>query len=159
MENYGPVSILNCFSKIYEKHILEQFKPFLNDFLSQYMVAYKVHYSPSRALMRLIEHLKKAFDENFVASTVLMDLSKVFDCIPHDLLMAKLRTYGFSEKNGDLHNRSIWRRRKQNVKIHNIFSSFQTLLSGALQGSILGQILLNIISEWFTCSTKKITAV
>ena len=106
-ENYGPVSILNCFSKIYEKHILEQFKPFLDDFLSHYMVAYKVHYSSSRALMRQIEQLKKSFDENFVAGTVLMDVPKVFDCIPHDLLIAKLQAYGFSKKNSDLHIRSI----------------------------------------------------
>ena len=35
--------MLNYFSKIYEKYILEQFKPFLNDFLSQYMAAYRVH--------------------------------------------------------------------------------------------------------------------
>ena len=33
VENYRPVSILNCFSKSYEKNILEQFKLFLNDFL------------------------------------------------------------------------------------------------------------------------------
>ena len=39
VENYRPVSILKCFSKIYEKYVLEQFKPFLNDFLSEYMAA------------------------------------------------------------------------------------------------------------------------
>ena len=44
-------------------------------------------------LIRMIEHWKKALDENFVACTVLMDLSKVFDCIPHDLLISKLHTY------------------------------------------------------------------
>ena len=35
VESYRPVSILNCFSKIYEKYILQQFKPFYNNFLSQ----------------------------------------------------------------------------------------------------------------------------
>ena len=58
--NYRPVSILNCFSKIYEKYILKQFKPYLNDFLFQYMSAYRVvHYSLRHVLIRLIEHSKK----------------------------------------------------------------------------------------------------
>ena len=66
VENYRPVSILNCFSKSYEKNILEQFKLFLNDFLSQFMGAYKVHYSSNHVLIRLIEHWKKARDENLL---------------------------------------------------------------------------------------------
>ena len=49
-------------------------------------------------LIRLIENWKQALDENFEVGTVLMDLSKAFDCIPHDLLIAKLYAYGFSEK-------------------------------------------------------------
>ena len=44
VENYRPVNILNFFSKIYEKYILEQFKPILNGF-SQHMAVYRVHYS------------------------------------------------------------------------------------------------------------------
>ena len=79
--------------------------------------------------MRLIEHWKKALDENFVAGTVLMDLSNAFDCIPHDLLIAKLHAYGFSQKRVTFIY-SYLKRRKQNVKINTIFSSFQTLLSG-----------------------------
>ena len=136
-------SILNCFSKIYGKYILDQFKPFLNDFLSQYMAPYRVHHSSSHVLIRLIEHWKKALDKNFVAGTVLMDLSKLFDCIPHDLLIAKLYAYGFGEKTVTFIC-SYLKRRKQNVKIDNIFSSFQTLLSGVPQDSILGPILFNI---------------
>ena len=62
------------------------------------MAAYRVHYSSNYVLIRLIEHWKKALDENVVAGTVLMDLSKAIDCISHDLLIAKLHAYGFSEK-------------------------------------------------------------
>ena len=62
------------------------------------MAAYRVHYCSSHVLIRLIEHWKKVLDENFVAGTVLTDLSKAFNCIPHDLLIAKLHAYGFSEK-------------------------------------------------------------
>ena len=45
-ENYRPVSILNCLSKIYEKHILVKFKSFVNGFLSHYYIsAYRENYS------------------------------------------------------------------------------------------------------------------
>ena len=99
VENYRPVTILNCFSKIYEKYILEQFRLFFTNFLSQYMTAYRVHYSSSHILIRLIEeNWKKALDKNLVAGTVLMDLPKAFDCIPHGLLIRKLHAYEFSEK-------------------------------------------------------------
>ena len=68
------MNVKKRFSKIYKKYILEQFKPFLNDFLSQYMAEFRVHYSSNHLLIRLIEHWKKALDENFLVGTVLMDL-------------------------------------------------------------------------------------
>ena len=62
------------------------------------MAAYGENYSTNHALKRLIENWKKALDEKFLVGTVLMDLLKAFDCIPHDLLIAKLHAYGFSQK-------------------------------------------------------------
>ena len=67
-------------------------------------------------LIRLIENWKQALDENFVVGTVLMDLSKAFDCIPHDLLIATLYAYGFSEKSAVLLY-SYLKSRKQNANI------------------------------------------
>ena len=142
IENYRPVSILNCFSKIYEKLLLEAFKPFTDTFLSEYIAAYREHCSSNHLLIRLIENWKKALHKTFFVGAVLMDLSKAFDCIPHDLLMAKLHTYGFSEKITTFIY-SYLKRGKQNVKNENFCIDFLTLLSGVPQGSILGPILLN----------------
>ena len=140
IENYRPVSILNCFSKNYEKVLLEAFKPFIDTFLSEYIVTYREHYSSNHVLIRLIENWKKALDEKFFVRAVLMDLSKAFDCIPHELLIAKLHAYGFSEKTVTFIY-SYLKPRKQNVKIK---ISIAISLSGVPQWSILGPILFNL---------------
>ena len=72
-----------------------------------------------------------------------MNLSNAFDCISHDLLIAKFYAYGFSKKSAVLVYTYL-KRRKQNVKIDDIQSIFQSLISGVAQGSILGPILFNI---------------
>ena len=65
-----------------------------------------------------------------------MDLSKAFDSIPQDLLIAQMEAYGFSE---DFFTflYSYLKRRKQSVNINNVHSMFQILLSSVLQYSIL----------------------
>ena len=68
-----------------------------------------------------------------------MDLSQAFDCIPHDLLIAKRHAYGFILKTATFIY-SYLKRRKEKVKVDNVLSDFLTLLLGVPQGSILGPI-------------------
>ena len=74
---------------------------------------------------------------------VLMDLSKAFDCVPHDLLIAKMHAYGF-DSNTLIFFYSYLKNRRQSVKINNTLSSFMVLVSGVPQGSILGPIFFNM---------------
>ena len=85
--NYEPVSTLNCFSKIYGRFLHNQIASFSNAFLSDFISASKKGYSANHILIRLIENWRTTLDKNLFTGTVLMDLSKAFDCIPHDLLM------------------------------------------------------------------------
>ena len=62
------------------------------------MEAYRENYSTNHVSIRLTENWKKTLDEKFLVGTVLTDLSKALDCIPHDLLIAKLYVYGVSQK-------------------------------------------------------------
>ena len=71
-----------------------------------------------------------------------MDLSKEFDCIPHNLLIAKLHAHGFNKK--ALNFLSYLKHRKKVLQLNDTESFFQILLSGVPQGSILGPILVNL---------------
>ena len=68
----------------------------MTKFLSDIISAYRKGYSTNHVLLRLIEDWKTALDSNLFTGTALMDLSKAFDCIPHNLLIAKLHAYGFT---------------------------------------------------------------
>ena len=82
-----------------------------------------------KGLIRLIENWRHALDNNLFTGTALMDLSKAFDSILHDLLIAKLHAYGLDfDTVTILHN--YLKHRKQSVKINNISSFFRTVLSG-----------------------------
>ena len=126
-----------------ERWAKDKIEPFVNEILSKFVSAYRQKFRSNHVILRLLEEWKSHLDNKKFVGAVLMDLSKAFDCIPHDRLIAKMEAYGF---NFDtlVFFYSYLKRRKQNVKINNIFSSFQVLLSGVPQCSILGPILLNI---------------
>ena len=91
--------------------------------------------------MRLFENWKKALDESFQIGAVLMDLSKAFDCTPHDLLIAMFYAYGLSEETTTFFY-SYLKRRGSRVRIDDILSSLQIMIPGVTQVSILGRFFL-----------------
>ena len=82
-----------------------------------------------------------------------MEVSKAFDFILHELLIAKMHAYGFDLSSVKFIH-SYLKNRKQNVKINNTFSIFQILLSEVPQRSILGPILFNIFINDLLMSNK-----
>ena len=135
LENYRPVSILSGMSTIYERFIHNCLSSYAESFPSKFVSAYRKSYSSNHVLLRLIENWKKSLDNKNFVGTALMDLSKAFDCIPHDLLVAKLHAYGLSN-DAVTFIYSYLKRRKQGVKINDTESIFQIILPGVPQGSI-----------------------
>ena len=74
-KNYRPLSVLDVFSKIFERFLLNQILPFLNKIQSVFLSAYRARYSSQHVLLRLIEGWRHCLDENKVAGAILMDLS------------------------------------------------------------------------------------
>ena len=87
--NYRPISILPVESKIYERstnlQLSAHFENFFNPFLGAFRQGLGCHYT----LLRLVEDWRGALDRHEYVAAVLMDLSKAFDCLPHDLLLVR----------------------------------------------------------------------
>ena len=73
----------------------------------------------------------------------MLDLSKAFDCLPPSLITDKLTAYGISKNAVQLVS-SYLSDHKQCVQIGNCRSTFQSIIKGVPQGSILGPLLFNI---------------
>ena len=94
-ENYRPVSILPTLSKIFERILFEQISGFFDNFLSEKQCGSRKGYSTQYCLVNLLEKWKSSVDKGKTFGALLIDLSKAFDCLDHELLTAKLNAYGF----------------------------------------------------------------
>ena len=89
-KNYRPVSVLPVALKVFERIMHKQISEYINQFLLPYLCSYRPGFSTQKAHVSLIEKRKAISDKSRYAGAVLMDLSKAFDTINHDLLIAKL---------------------------------------------------------------------
>ena len=142
-ENYRPISILSHLSKVFERILHKQIDSFMKNEFSPYLCGFRENHNAQYLLLKMIENWKKQLDNGEKVGVIFMDLSKAFHTINHSLLLARLKAYGFSNQALRL-LQSYLCNRFQRCIINGSFSSWNEVITGVPQDSILGPLLFSI---------------
>lgn len=155
LKDLRPISILPVLSKILEKILNSQIKTYLKNFdlLPQNQSGFRTNHSCVTALLKVMDDILLEADKDKLTILVLLDYSKAFDRISHDLLLAMLHYLGFSNNAAAL-MKNYLTNRQQKVKIGTIYSDSLDVISGVPQGSILGPLLFTLYTSDFKNSLQ-----
>lgn len=137
-----PISLLPILSKVLEKVVYIQLYNFAIDhnILPPEQSGFRKGYSTTTALLNISDNIIRAIDNKLISALILLDFSKAFDKINHEILCAKLKYYGCNNVVLSFF-RSYLFDRYQKVEIDNQSSSLGIISSGVPQGSVLGPLL------------------
>ena len=116
---------------------------YFNKIISKQQCGFRQDFSTNHCLLTMTEKWRKYLDKDGVTGAWLTGLSKAFDCLLHDFLIAKLATYGFDYKSLTL-IQSYLSNKQQRTKVNNTYSTYSNIIFGIPQGSILGPLPINI---------------
>ena len=142
-QNYRPVSVLPLLSKVFEKVIYDQLSQYLDKYLNSLLCGFRKAHSSKHALFKLLQALQEELDKSGYVRTILMDLSKAYNTLPHDVLAAKFEAYGI-DKNGLNLLCNYLTNCKQRTKVSFFYSDWYDIVRGVPQGSILGPLFFNL---------------
>lgn len=156
-KSYRPISIIPVIAKVFETVMYQQLITYFerNELLSSAQHGFRKNKSTVTAVRTLIEGIQEAFEEEESVLLTLLDLSKAFDCVSHEILLTKLRNYGIDGAVYDVFQ-SYLQNRQQVVSIQGATSDVVAVEYGVPQGSALGPVLFLILINDFTVSCKSL---
>ena len=123
------MTVLPILNNIYESLLSDQLSVYFNDILSDFISAYCKNYSCESTLLRLTDDWRTGVDKKELVALISLNLSKAFDCVPQELLLAKLKAYGVAE-HGVALLRNYLSGTSQRVKVGDQFSSWLPIIKG-----------------------------
>ena len=139
VKNYRPISIRSAIPKLLEKVMYDQLYDVFKSEFSLNMSGFLRGHSCCTALLKMVDDWRLALDSKKITGSIAIGLSKAFDSICHNLLLAKLRACGLND-DAIAFLQSYLTDRHQRVKFHGKFSKWCPVKCGVPQGSLLGPL-------------------
>jgi len=148
LQNFRPITVANCFSKLLEKTVRDRMTKFLkiNKIINNSQFGFRKNHSTTHAIINLVESTLEGLDEKLKVGGVFLDISKAFDCVNHDILLRKLEYYGFRGTTL-MWFESYLKNRTQYVRIKESKSNTYRPLLGVPQGGVLAPILFILFTN------------
>ena len=95
--NYWPVKILPNLSKVFERCVYKKMPQYFEGIMSKHQCGFRKGHRAQHASISLLEKWRTNVDQGPMSGALFTDL-KVFDFLSHDIIIAKLKEYGFDMK-------------------------------------------------------------
>lgn len=146
MNNYRGISVISPIAKLFEKILSEQIIKYLNDnnvlFAGQH--GFRSQHSCETALHEIITEINTIRSKREIGLYLFIDFRKAFDLVDSNILLIKLKRYGFSLSALEL-IKSYFSNRKQQVKLGDTLSALLTIPLSVPQGSVLGPLFFSYL--------------
>lgn len=145
INNFRPISILSCVSKIIEKAVHKHVYSFLSehDMINQNQSGFRPFHSTETSLIDMVDDWLTNMNSGKMSGVAFIDLRKAFDTVNHDILLNKLHELGATDCTIKWFQ-SYLSHRKQHVCFKGVMSQSRYVNTGVPQGSILGPLLFII---------------
>ena len=93
-DNYRSISTLSNFTKLFQSILFTQLNRYMQKFFSKYLTNFRKNHNTQNFLLSMIESWKVSLNNGSKVGIIIMELSKAFDSLNHELPLAKLKAYG-----------------------------------------------------------------